>query len=127
MSDSALPRVVSAALARARRSPLQAIGLLAVVLVAGSIPAAAVLLLERALSATLEGDPSSAWPWAAGFAACVSLNGALHVARTFLLQRLSFDIAADLRRALHRRLLGQIGPGETGARLAALTTEIDEV
>jgi len=110
-----------------RRRPALGLALGAVVLVAGALPATAVLILERALAATLDGRTSEAALFASVFAGLIALVGATHVARTALAVRVAFAVAAELRTRLLARLLLDPAPPPPGAALAALTTEIDEV
>jgi len=97
--------------------------------VAAAVPGAAVVLLERTLDLGLTRRPDLI-PWlAAGFASLYLVSGAVGVARTRITKGIAWRVAADLRCALHEQTLA-LSPAQqrgTGARLASLTFEVDEI
>jgi ATP-binding cassette subfamily B protein len=99
-------------------------GLLAL---SGLLPGLAVVLLERALAATLRGAARPAGLWAAAFAVVILLSGAVRLLRTAWTKHIGWRVAAELRCALFARLVEGVGPAGTGRRLVALLGEVDEV
>jgi ABC-type multidrug transport system fused ATPase/permease subunit len=97
--------------------------------VAAAVPGAAVVLLERTLDLGLTDRPDLL-PWlAAGFALLYLVSGAVRVARTRITKGIAWRVATELRCTLHQRYLA-LSPAQqrgTGARLASLTFEVDEL
>ncbi|MBW2255940.1 MAG: ABC transporter ATP-binding protein, partial [Deltaproteobacteria bacterium] len=97
--------------------------------IAAAVPGAAVVLLERTLDLGLTRRPDLL-PWlAAGFAVLYLLSGSVRVARTRITKGIAWRVATQLRCTLHQRYLA-LSPGQqrgTGARLASLTFEVDEL
>lgn len=95
-----------------------------------TVPGAAVVLLQRTLDVGLSGDRPDLLPWmAAGFAGLYLVAGAVRLLRTWISKGIAWRVTADLRVAVHERLL-RLAPHQqaaTGARLATLTTEVDDL
>lgn len=93
----------------------------------GLLPAAAVLALREGAVKAAAGEPL----WGAGMAVLTifSLDAALKVGRVALSKRVAWAVVGALREALQRSLLarGPLRREATGAQLALLTGEVDEL
>jgi ATP-binding cassette subfamily B protein len=99
-------------------------GLLAV---SAAIPGAAVVVLTRAFDGVTSAPEAGGLAVnAALFAGLYALGAVVSVARTAVTKRLAWRVTSKLRQQLHAAYLTH-RPGATGARLAALTTEVDEL
>lgn len=92
-----------------------------------AMPGALVWALRWLVDRLLAGEPLGTLPVA--LVALAALEGAVSLGRTALTKRVAWRVATDLRRRAHAHLLA-LSPrqvGSTGARLATLSHEIDEV
>ncbi|MBN2799062.1 MAG: ABC transporter ATP-binding protein [Deltaproteobacteria bacterium] len=103
------------------------LGSAALMSLTAAVPASAVLLLREALDRVLGGGEVGAMGGvAAGFAGLYLLDGAARLVRTRVTKGVAWGVVSRLRRELHAHTL-RLGPGPTGARLACLTGEVDEL
>lgn len=106
------------------------LGLAALLLVgSAAMPGASVWLLQRILDGVLAGDPDGLGRLALGLVGVAVGEGILQLARTRITKGIAWQVAHALRVRLHAHLL-RLSPrqqGTTGARLAALTHDIDEL
>ncbi|MCB9678547.1 MAG: ABC transporter ATP-binding protein [Alphaproteobacteria bacterium] len=95
--------------------------------VAGLLPGAAVVALQQASDALLNGQDATRW--LAALVVVAVLQSVLMVGRSAITRTLSTRLVHDLRVALHRRFHEACArdPGPVGERLAALTHEADEL
>jgi ABC-type multidrug transport system fused ATPase/permease subunit len=96
-------------------------------LVTAAVPGGLVLGLQPALRAVEAGDTPQALRGAAALVALVLVGGLARVVRTALTKRVSWAVAAQLRRELHGRWLSDRSPPAVGDQLASLTDEADQV
>lgn len=101
-----------------------AVGLLAIT---APIPAVILTLGRRLLQAMARGASPEAMGLLAGILGLFALHGAVFVLRTHVTKRVSWDVAHTLRRRLHRRWLEEGGDKGDGARMAALSDEVDNI
>ncbi|MEZ4319141.1 MAG: ABC transporter ATP-binding protein [Myxococcota bacterium] len=94
--------------------------------VSGTLPGVAVLALQRAFDALVDG--SDARPWLAALGLAATLQSVSMVGRAVLTRRLAADLVHRLRMQVHRRFHdahAELAP--VGSRLAALSVEADEL
>ena len=92
----------------------------------GAVPAAAVWLV-RALLGTGVANAQALAGASGGFALLYVVNGALSLARTALVRRVSGEVASDLRRRAHGRILAGAGSESSGSAVSAVLQDVDEI
>ena len=119
------PGLTVISLIRGRRSTVAAAtGLM---IVAAAVPAASVLLLQRAVRRMGSGE--SVTVETVGFVALYATSAIVSVARTWVTKDAAFAVVSDLRRRLYRHWL-RCAPerrGLTGDVVSRLTNDVDEV